>query len=159
MRTLIYKRTHEGDPHPYTGVFGNNDCMGRVRGWDFDAVVGVGGTAPWRGDEGIARKLTWVGLGAWKRQTEQRRGPLVMFKHFLYKGKDGPLLEDIAPALATLLYDKNPSLRVITSSSLSAEEQLDVERILSLATNSPPSRREESFRPTTTKCRPNSSCR
>ena len=28
MRTLIYKRTHTGDPDPKTGVFGNNDCMG-----------------------------------------------------------------------------------------------------------------------------------
>jgi hypothetical protein len=43
MRTLIYKRTHTGDPDPETGVFGNNDCMGEVRCWDFDAVIGIGG--------------------------------------------------------------------------------------------------------------------
>jgi hypothetical protein len=161
MRTLIYKRTHEGDPHPYTRIFGNNDCMGRVRGWDFEAVIGVGGKTTWPGDEGLARKLTWVGLGAWTRQTGQRRGPLVMFKNFVYEGKDGPLLEDIAPALATLFYDKNPYLRAVISSSLSAEEQSDVEAILkrARATNSSPSRGGQSFRPTTTKCRPNASCR
>ncbi len=40
MRTLIYKRTHSGDPDPETGVFGNHDCMGRVKDWQFDAVIG-----------------------------------------------------------------------------------------------------------------------
>ena len=43
MRTLIYKRTHSGDPDPESGVFGNNDCMGRVKGWQYDAVIGIGG--------------------------------------------------------------------------------------------------------------------
>jgi hypothetical protein len=42
MRTLIYKRTHPGDPDT-TGRFGVCDCMGRVRTWDFEAVIGVGG--------------------------------------------------------------------------------------------------------------------
>ena len=42
MRTLIYKRTHPGDPDE-KGRFGICDCMGRVRAWDFEAVIGVGG--------------------------------------------------------------------------------------------------------------------
>jgi hypothetical protein len=41
--TLVYKRTHSGDPSPTTGVFGNRDCMGREREWKFESVVGVGG--------------------------------------------------------------------------------------------------------------------
>ena len=45
-RTLIYKRTHTGDPDPKAGVFGNNDCMGTVRKRDFDAVIGIGGIGP-----------------------------------------------------------------------------------------------------------------
>jgi hypothetical protein len=39
MRTLIYKRTHSGDPDPKAGVFGCNNCMNTVRGWGFDAVI------------------------------------------------------------------------------------------------------------------------
>jgi hypothetical protein len=42
MRTLIYKRTHHGDPDP-AGRFGIHDCMGRVRTWSLEAVIGVGG--------------------------------------------------------------------------------------------------------------------
>lgn len=42
MRILAYKRTHTGDPDA-NGVFGVNDCMGRVRSLEFDAVIGVGG--------------------------------------------------------------------------------------------------------------------
>ncbi|WP_112487513.1 hypothetical protein [Thiomonas sp. X19] len=43
MRILTYKRTHVGDPDEF-GRFGINDCMGRVRGYRYDAVIGVGGT-------------------------------------------------------------------------------------------------------------------
>ncbi len=62
MRTLIYKRTHSGDPD-HAGWFGVNDCMGRVRAWSFEAVIGVGGTGREARREGIARNLTWVGIG------------------------------------------------------------------------------------------------
>ena len=40
MQTLIYKRTHKGDPDKQ-GRFGIHDCMGRVRSRDFDAVIGM----------------------------------------------------------------------------------------------------------------------
>jgi len=45
-KTLIYKRTHTGDPHREVGVFGENGCMRRVRGYKFDAVIGIGGIGP-----------------------------------------------------------------------------------------------------------------
>jgi|HubBroStandDraft_6_1064221.scaffolds.fasta_scaffold382330_2 hypothetical protein len=135
MRTLIYKRTHEGDPGPQTGVFGNHDCMGTVRGWRFDAVIGIGGIRPWPECKGIARRLTWVGIGPHKIGEPSR--PRVMFDHFRYYRNGGPLLKEKAPALARRMYDKN--VRVITSCSLSSEERLDVERILGLARNAPPS--------------------
>jgi len=38
MRILIYKRTHIGDPDAKC-QFGNQGCMGRVRGFAFDAVI------------------------------------------------------------------------------------------------------------------------
>ena len=41
-RVLIYKRTHTDDPDRL-GQFGINDCMGKVRDRDFDAVIGIGG--------------------------------------------------------------------------------------------------------------------
>ena len=62
MRTLIYKRTHSGDPDPQTGVFGNHDCMGSVRAWEFDAVIGIGGVGPEPRRHGIAGKLTYVAV-------------------------------------------------------------------------------------------------
>ncbi len=66
MRTLRYKRTHSNDPDPKTGVFGNRDCMGQVRAWDFDAVIGVGGVGDEPKRHGIAGRLTWIGIGPQK---------------------------------------------------------------------------------------------
>jgi len=151
MRTLIYTRTHEGDPHPKTGVFGYHDCMGTVRGWPFNAVIGVGGVGREPKCNGIARKLTWVGIGPHKTGEPSR--PRVMFDHFRYYGKGGPFLKEKAPALARHMHDKN--VREITSCSLSSQERLDVERILGLAGNAPPSPQlvKRAFRPTTGKCR------
>lgn len=61
MRTLIYKRTHHGDPDE-TGQFGIHDCMGRVRTWDFDAVIGVGGQGPEPRSHGLDGKVNWTVL-------------------------------------------------------------------------------------------------
>jgi hypothetical protein len=65
MNTLVYKRTHTGDPNTQ-GVFGCHDCMGQIRRRSFDAVIGVGGKRPDQGHEGIAFKI---------RTTEHRAGP------------------------------------------------------------------------------------
>src|SRR5262249_54001126 len=73
MRTLIYKRTHHGDPDPETGEFGCNDCMGTVRCWKFDAVIGIGGIGAEPKRYGIAGKLTWIGIGARKIYDSDRR--------------------------------------------------------------------------------------
>jgi hypothetical protein len=61
LKTLVYKRTHNGNPDE-SGIFGIYDCMGRVLGWPFDAVIGVGGKSPWSGHEGIARRINWVDI-------------------------------------------------------------------------------------------------
>ena len=134
LRTLIYKRTHCGDPDFETGEFGNNDCMGQVRGWLFDAVIGVGGIGREPERDRIAGKLTWVGIGPHK--TGDPRRPLVTFDHFLYYGESGPLLETMAPPLAGRMYGRN--VRVILD-SLSAEERLEAEKILDSARTAPPS--------------------
>ena len=62
MRTLIYKRTHHGDPDA-TGQFGIHDCMGRGRAWDFEAVIGVGGVGPEPRSQGLDCKVNWIILG------------------------------------------------------------------------------------------------
>jgi hypothetical protein len=159
MRMLVYKRTHCGDPDPKTGVFGNHKCMGQVRGWKFDAVIGVGGIGPKPVKNGIARRLTWVGIGPHKTGDPCR--PKVMFDHFLYYGKTGKLLSDLAPVLAKHLYDGKA--RVLMD-SLSDEERREVKRILKLARNAPPSGHlkgmpQPTSRNTGGKCRSNSCCR
>ena len=106
MRTLIYKRTHSGDPDPNTGVFGNHDCMGGVRGWPFDAVIGIGGVGQEPQSHLIAGKLTWVGIGP-QVIDHTARGPQLIFHHFWYRGDEGPLLQKKYPGLASRMYGKN----------------------------------------------------
>src|SRR5262245_54648142 len=96
MRTLIYKRTHVGDPSP-EGVFGVHNCMGRVRRWSFDAVIGIGGSGAEPRLHGIARKINWIGIGAHKHYPSGSSPgePEVTFDHFV-------LLEDSGPEVALL---------------------------------------------------------
>jgi hypothetical protein len=66
METLIYKRTHNGDPDPASGVFGCNHWMGQVLGYLYDAVIGIGGISAWPRREGIAGRLTGISIGPHK---------------------------------------------------------------------------------------------
>jgi hypothetical protein len=147
MRTLIYKRTHIGDPDPEEGVFGCNDCMGSVRGSLFDAAIGIGGIGSEAKRNGIARRLTWIGLGKHEivrdpsRSFVSPRCPLVIFDHFLYYEKEGPLLEDFAAALARRMYDGRVRHLKHFPSPATARLDWDVQKILELAMDAPPSRR------------------
>jgi hypothetical protein len=165
MRTLIYKRTHVGDPDPKTGVFGNCDCMGSVRGHEFDAVIGVSGIGQEPRSHGIDGKLTWIGIGPQKFNDPgcpESRGPQVRFRHFWYRGEDGPLLEEKYPALAKRMYDRN--VRVLLHSPSPAGERDphktcdldgDVRKIIHVGMAAPPSNRpaERDFRAASGKCR------
>ena len=135
MRTLIYKRTHDGDPDA-TGQFGVRDCMGRVRRWDFDAVIGVGGQGPEARSYELDGKVNWIGIGPHKQVGARKRGPLVTFDHFEFYGSAGPDFERLAPVLAERIYSRN--VRVLMD-DLSPTEQREVERILRRARNAPPS--------------------
>ena len=87
MKVLIYKRTHKGDPDA-KGIFGNQDCMGRIRNWNYDAVIGIGGNAPWKEDANIKHKINWIGLEPKKINSSKKRGDKVVFSHFeLYEEK------------------------------------------------------------------------
>ena len=80
MRTLVYKRTHNGDPDAL-GQFGIHDCMGSVRAREYDAVIGIGGIGDEPKKQGIAGKINWIGVGPQKFGKPDR--PLVTFVRFL----------------------------------------------------------------------------
>jgi len=135
MRTLIYKRTHHGDPDPNAGVFGNHNCMGSVRRREFDAVIGVGGRGPEAKHNNLAEKLNWIGIGPTK-SWDVAEPPTMTFDHFVYFGENGPLLADVAPALASRLYTS--TVRVLMD-KLSPVERSEVDKILDIARAEPPS--------------------
>lgn len=134
MNTLIYKRTHRGDPNK-SGVFGVHDCMGPVRRWNFDAVIGVGGRRPWTGHEEIANRINWIGINPdkTKARNPKWRGPLVTFERFvLHKGGKGPKLKRLAPKLFRYMFEET-HVRAVMSRSLATEMQEEITRILGLA--------------------------
>ena len=102
MRVLIYKRTHTGDPDN-TGVFGVNDCMGRVRALSYEAVLGVGGVSAEPVREGISSKITWIGIFS-SFGPINKRAPLVTFEHFLLFDENGPEFGSWAPSTAKRFY-------------------------------------------------------
>jgi len=129
LATLIYKRTHRGDPGP-DGIFGIHDCMGQIRDWDFDSVIGIGGLNPDEGHEGIAERINWIGLGALRANAPAgMRGSLVWFKNFLLLDYDGPLLSEVAPKLFKYMFiDKH--VRAVLSQSLGLEAQREIEAVI-----------------------------
>jgi hypothetical protein len=134
MRTLIYKRTHPGDPDE-TGQFGIHDCMGQVRTWEFDAVIGVGGQGAEPRRHKLDGKVNWIGIGP-RRGRWYRRGPIVTFDHFYFRGAAGPDFEKLAPFLAERIYSRN--VRVVMD-GLSVQEHKEVDKILALAKRAPAS--------------------
>jgi hypothetical protein len=134
-RTLIYKRTHTGDPDP-GGRFGINGCMGRVRAWDFEAVIGVGGMGPEPTSHSIDGRVTWIGIGPRRSVGRDHRGPLVTFDHFLLMDATGPEFAQYAPRLAARIYSRNIRATVTLVSDV---ERAEVVRLLRLARRAPPS--------------------
>lgn len=130
MRVLVYKRTHVGDPDA-TGRFGVRDCMGRVRAWGYGAAIGVGGVGSEPEQHGIARKVTWVGIGP-QREDVGKRGPLVTFERFVLFDADGPSLIEFAPRLAERIFGRHVRATLVDDSDP------EVARVLALANNAPP---------------------
>jgi hypothetical protein len=135
-RILIYKRTHEGDPS-CDGCFGVADCMGRVRGYSFESVIGVGGVNA----EGMAFKVSWIGIGARARPTAPSsgcRGPTMTFDHFCHFKESGVSVVKMAPALAERLYGGRARFLILDDPD--APEFHGALKILALAIKAPPSR-------------------
>jgi hypothetical protein len=116
--------------------------MGSVKGWDYDAVIGIGGIGPEPKRHRIAGKLTWIGIGPPKlfNNPDKPHNPRVTFDHYWYRGESGPLLEIEYPALAKRMYEKNVRVLVhkssVDTSSGCIELDLEIAKILRLAKRS-----------------------
>lgn len=128
MRILTYKRTHVGDPDR-TGTFGIHGCMGNVRNWEFDAVIGIGGIGSEPQSHGIAGRVTWAGRKPKKRHSLSGVGMLVTFEAFTLLDSKGPLLSEIAPNLARRMYEGR--VRTLLD-SYSIDEQAEAEHVIQL---------------------------
>ena len=149
MRTLVYKRTHRGDPDS-SGRFGCNDCMGRVRSWDFEAVIGVGGRGREARESGLAGKVNWIGIKAHKTYVRGMADPIVTFDHFKVFNDDDVEFCVEAPTLAERIYGRN----VRATMTFSAQEAREIQKLLKLAESAPKS----SGRPAQAKKRHRSLC-
>jgi hypothetical protein len=105
INILTYKRTHIGDPDKF-GRFGIEDCMGQIRKFSFDAVIGIGGKSAEPRSFGIDGKINWVGIFPKKSKTIIRnsRAPIIEFEHFILLENNGPSFESHAPRLAERMY-------------------------------------------------------
>ena len=137
MRILIYKRTHKHDPNP-EGIFGNEDCMGRVRNWNYDAVIGIGGNAPRKQDADIKHKINWIGLEPKKVPSPKKRGDIVVFSHFKLYEEQGINIKDNFPNLFEYMYGSRK--RFDMSSDLPENVFEEVKTIIDSIKDSPPSR-------------------
>jgi hypothetical protein len=134
MRTLVYKRTHNGDPDKL-GHFGIYNCMGRIRSLRFEAVIGIGGLGSEAESNDIAGKINWIGIGAHKTWVGNMRDPIVTFDHFLDFGTQGPDLRTEAPNLAKRMYARGARIAL----DFSRQEQSEIDELLALARTAPAS--------------------
>lgn len=129
MKILLYKRTHIGDPD-HRRQFGNEGCMGRVRGFNFEAVIGIGGVSGQPTEQGISGKLNWIGRNPQKSQNPiDPRGPLISFSSddFRLFEHRGPLLSSVAPLLHKKVFGSRARFIFL---SLSAAERQEAERLI-----------------------------
>lgn len=137
MATLVYKMTHRGDPNQ-RGCWGVGDCMGQVRDWDFNAVIGIGGRSWYPRVTSRAGEIVWIGIGPHPTAVEGNRGAELRFDHFRYFWEGELMLRAIAPNLAQTMYHTNRYAHFILH-GFSRIEELEIEQILELARNAAPS--------------------
>jgi hypothetical protein len=137
MRTLIYKRTHVGDPN-VMGVFGIKDCMRGVRNYEYGAVVGIGGVGSEAKSYNIDERINWIGIGPHRKAVTGYKGEWITFDQFLYLEGQDKFLTNVAPVLAERMYTY-PAPRFLFDDNFNAKEQAEVSKILRLAADAPPS--------------------
>ena len=158
LEVLIYRRTHTADPCQ-CGVFGIRDCMGKVRSWKYDAVIGIGAK---NAKDDMSYKLTWVGINSHKQNSltvgydkkckyrkckktnkeNQLRGPLVTFGHFCLMNDEGPMLYDCAPRLYHHMFTEGKIPRYALSTSRPENIQKEVSNLVNQYRNCPSSQGE-----------------
>jgi hypothetical protein len=134
MATLVYKMTHKGDPNSDLGIWGVEDCMGQVRGYAFDAVIGVGGRSWWTNQTSRAGEIVWIGLDPQHMPGRGKRGPKLRFAHFRYFQEGELMLSEIAPNLNKAMHN----CRFMLHGFGRLQEQ-EIEKILDLAMKARPS--------------------
>jgi hypothetical protein len=133
MATLVYKMTHTGDPDSDLGWWGVSDCMGQVRGFPFDAVIGISGRSWWTNQTRRRGEIVWIGVGP-EKVDEENRGPVLRFARFRHFGEGEQILSEIAPEL-----DKSMHFRRFRLYAFSRIEEQEIEQILKLALKAGPS--------------------
>jgi len=123
MRILTYKRTHIGDPDNQ-GRFGIYDCMGRVRDYGYDAIIGIGGKGPEPKSYRIDKKINWVGINP----NRKSKSSIITFENFLLLDEHGPLLERLAPNLAKRMYVKGARILLNDYSKAERSEAMAILR-------------------------------
>jgi hypothetical protein len=111
--------------------------MGRVRSWEYDSVIGVGGMGAGAESHGIAGKINWIGIGPHKRFDFAKQWVIVTFERFRYFGAHGPSLFQYAPRLAHRIYSRHVRVQV---KGYSESERKEIACILALAADAGPSR-------------------
>ena len=142
LNILVYRRTHKGDPNE-NGIFGINDCMKSVRDWNYDAVIGIGGVAPWHEDREIAKKVNWIGINPAPHDplfygSDTFGGKWITFEKFLLLDGNGPLVEDCAPKLYKYMFEQGRIPR--TGKHFPEEIYKELLVLLHLANDAPPSK-------------------
>jgi len=107
--------------------------MGRVRDWNYRAVIGIGGIGDEPKSYNIAEKITWIGISPTKHPTKKDREPLVTFEKFCLYDANGPLVVDIAPYLHKYMLGKTHRRVVMGSLPTNCPNcQKEVDAILKL---------------------------
>jgi len=101
-KVLVYKMTHEGDPNDENQIWGETNCMGHVRSYGFEIVIGIGGHGDLPKKQGIAGRVIWIGHKP-KQIYSMWSHPVIHFETMNYFGSKGPLLSKIAPNLARVM--------------------------------------------------------
>ncbi len=135
MRVFLYKRTHPYDPDD-SGRFGIYCCMRRARGYEFDAVVGIGGISPKPKRAGIAKRINWIGIGPHKVGNGEDGFPILGFEQFIKWEDEGRIFAELAPSLAKRMYS-GYGVRYLM---LDSESNAEIRRVLTLASKAGPSR-------------------
>jgi hypothetical protein len=133
MATLVYKMTHSGDPDSELGCWGVSDCMGQVRGYGFDAVIGIGGRSWWTNETSREGELIWIGVDP-QEIPGGRRGPKLAFAQFRYFQAGEKVLSEIAPTLDRAMRNRRFMLY-----GFNRTQEQEIKAILKMAMRAEPS--------------------